>query len=238
MYQCTAGFAGEEGIGLLISLLLAGLVGGFLHCSVMCSPFVIAIQQGPAASLSRLSSTLLIPYHAGRLTTYTLLGVLANLLLNAGFLSSALQKGLSAGFLALAGLLFLSLAVPSLLRFIPFLAQLTIPVPLRWIEKSAAPFLAKKTSPQGIYLIGVLLGFMPCGLVMASILAVAALSNPWEAAFGMGLFALGTMPGLIMVAAGGQALATIYPTTTRVLIGGVMMLNSIILFALAGKLIS
>jgi sulfite exporter TauE/SafE len=242
MYQCVSGFGGVEGIGLLVSLFLAGLVGGFLHCTVMCGPFVLAMQQGrreyEGAAIGKISSSLLLPYHAGRLTTYILLGVLANLLLSSAFLSSSLRQILSAGFLFLAGLLFLSLALPGMLKFLPFLSRLTIPVPLRWVERLSRPILSRKTSPQGLYGLGVLLGFMPCGLIMASLLAVAALSNPWEAAAGMGLFAIGTVPGLIAVALGGQALATIYPTTIRVLTMGLMMLNSIILFALAGKLIS
>src|SRR3954468_13375587 len=63
------------------ALFLTALAGGFAHCSTMCSPFVLAQlpvgADGSATRLARLSSGALLPYHLGRLTTYTLLGALA-----------------------------------------------------------------------------------------------------------------------------------------------------------------
>jgi uncharacterized protein len=58
---------------LASALFLTALVGGFAHCSTMCSPFVLAQlpvgADGPATRLARLSSGALLPYHLGRLTT-------------------------------------------------------------------------------------------------------------------------------------------------------------------------
>jgi sulfite exporter TauE/SafE len=65
---------------LLAGLLTAGLATGFTHCAAMCGPFVLA-QTGPiehgAPRMTRLARAALLPYHAGRVVTYTLLGALA-----------------------------------------------------------------------------------------------------------------------------------------------------------------
>ena len=68
--------------GVLLSLFLAGLTGGFSHCVGMCAPFVMAqvtsnMAQVPAKEmhrLTRLKGAALIPYHLGRMTTYSMLG--------------------------------------------------------------------------------------------------------------------------------------------------------------------
>src|SRR5258708_3015611 len=79
--------------------------------SSVCSPFVLAQRpvgaDSPATRLARLSSGALLPYHLGRLTTYTLLGALAG-----GFGGVIVRMtGLStllAGLLLFAACLFLA----------------------------------------------------------------------------------------------------------------------------------
>jgi hypothetical protein len=138
MFQCVPPIISGSEWGWVLSLFLAGLTGGFMHCVLMCGPFVLAAQKN---QLGRVASVLLLPYHLGRLVTYSLLGVLANFFLNAAFFASPLRDLVSAVFLGLAGLLFLAQAFPSLYKFLPFLTQIKVPLPSRWIEYASKPFL-------------------------------------------------------------------------------------------------
>jgi sulfite exporter TauE/SafE len=246
MFQCVPPIISGSEWGWVLSLFLAGLTGGFMHCVLMCGPFVLAAQKN---QLGRVASVLLLPYHLGRLVTYSLLGVLANFFLNAAFFASPLRDLVSAVFLGLAGLLFLAQAFPSLYKFLPFLTQIKVPLPSRWIEYAARPFLTTERgegdsplkfsilSNWRLFGLGILLGFLPCGFLMGALLAAAAAPSLWLAALGMSGFALGTIPSLVVVALGGRSLATLYPTPMRVLSQVVFVLNGCILFVLAGRLL-
>jgi uncharacterized protein len=69
---------------LPLALLLAGLAGSLVHCVGMCGPFVLGQvvadsehAQGKYGEWQRLAGAALLPYHFGRLTTYTALGAIA-----------------------------------------------------------------------------------------------------------------------------------------------------------------
>ncbi|TLM98220.1 MAG: sulfite exporter TauE/SafE family protein, partial [Actinobacteria bacterium] len=85
--------AGLSDVGLWAAFLL-GLAGGFSHCLVMCGPLVTAasLARGSgtscaAAGVRRGPVWFQIAYHAGRLSTYALLGGLLGLLGGAGALA-------------------------------------------------------------------------------------------------------------------------------------------------------
>lgn len=197
-HQCVVVVTAER--GLLASLFVTGLVGGLTHCMGMCGPFVLTqvtalLETIPAGSMSeshRLRGAALVPYHLGRLTTYALLGVVA-----AG-LASVLEhvfwiKGLSAALLVLAAVLLIGYAWPAL-RLHP-----TKSVPWSgFIERLAQPLFRTPLGVQG-YLLGVLLGFIPCGLLYGALAAAAATHDPLAGGFGMAAFALGTIPTLVVI---------------------------------------
>src|SRR5688500_12801742 len=76
--------AGRQG-GISAALLVAGLAAGFSHCTAMCGPFVltqIVGRSSPAGLplpgvLRRLQGASLLPYHFGRMTTYSALGAVS-----------------------------------------------------------------------------------------------------------------------------------------------------------------
>ena len=84
---CRHGLAnlGTQPGGLPVSLFLAGLAGSLVHCAGMCGPFVLGqvmadAERGIAGGYGewrRLAGASLVPYHLGRLTTYTALGSVA-----------------------------------------------------------------------------------------------------------------------------------------------------------------
>ena len=196
----------------------------------MCSPFVVMLQQ---KTLGRLSSILLLPYHLGRMTTYVALGVLANLFLNYAFPVSPLRYVVASCLLAFAGFLFLVQSIPFLGKYFPFLLKVHLPIPLRPLQNVMSKLLGQN-SPLRLYVVGVILGFLPCGLVMGAMMAVATLEEPVKAALGMAAFCLGTMPSLMAIAICGKTLATIFPMQFRLLTQWVVVLNGIVLIAIAG----
>ena len=84
---CRQGLAqvAAQPAGLPGALFFAGLAGSLVHCVGMCGPFVLGqvmadAESGRASSYGewqRLAGASLVPYHLGRLTTYTALGAAA-----------------------------------------------------------------------------------------------------------------------------------------------------------------
>jgi sulfite exporter TauE/SafE len=213
--HCQA-VAAEHG-GLLASLFLAGLFGSLTHCVGMCGPFVLTqtlarLEALPADRLRefhRLAGAALVPYHLGRATTYAGLGALAAALA-AGAIRVTGLRWLSAALLLLAALLFLGYAFSRIGWRLP--ARRASPVAgagsgegwwARSLGKIARPLFARPIGWRG-YLLGVALGFLPCGLLYGALAAAAASGRPLVAAFGMLAFSLGTVPALLAVALAGH----------------------------------
>ncbi|MBY0339009.1 MAG: sulfite exporter TauE/SafE family protein, partial [Acetobacteraceae bacterium] len=109
---------------LLGGMWLAGLAGGLTHCSTMCGPFVLAQAAANAdrtlagGRLTRLSGAALLPYHAGRMAGYGLLGAGAG-----GFAAVLTQaagtRWLAVALLGLAALLMFAQASARLGALLP-----------------------------------------------------------------------------------------------------------------------
>ena len=233
--HCLQDFSSQY--GLVTSLFLGGLAGSFTHCAGMCAPFVLA-QGGTynrvnREALSRLFGTLLIPYHFGRMTTYVLMAVLFYSFLNLVYLFSGIKAIISALILMLAGTLFLISVFPVLAKVFPWMARIQMPMPFLRISKMTGPLL-NNPGPLRRYVLGVLLGFMPCGLVIAAIMASSSAPSLVQAVFAMGAFTIGTMPALVLVALGGQGLVRKFPKLKTTMRQGAMTVSALWLFILAG----
>jgi len=233
--QCVQDFSMQN--GLVISLFLGGLAGGFTHCSAMCGPFVLAQSDAghdtPEPTLARLSRVALLPYHLGRMTTYVFMAVLFQSVLNLALLYSSYKAVLTAPILMLAGVLFLVSVFPALSRVFPWASALHLGLPFGFIGKHSAAF----TAEPGLfkrYMLGIMLGFMPCGMVVAALMAASTAPTILQAALAMGAFALGTMPALILVALGGRSLQSRFPKAAGTIKQGAMAFSALWLFALAG----
>lgn len=164
--------------GFLVAAVVAGLVGS-PHCIGMCGGF--AVLCGGRARDAVL-------WHAGRLTSYAVLGGLAgafgSLVPGPSWLAALVSIGLMVWFAAgLAGL------VPEPRVVIPGLKQLGSAV---------------AGNPAGAmrYAFGVVNGLLPCGLVYAALSVPVALGRPAEGALAMLAFGAGTLPALSAVALG------------------------------------
>lgn len=216
------------GSGMISSLFLAGLAGGFTHCTAMCGPFVMAQirPSDPSAPfLQKLKGAALIPYHLGRTTTYVGLAVLFSIFLNAIIQPSQIRTILNFIILFTAALVFLSNAIPALGAVFPFLTRMSLPLPVKAIQRFSAPLLRSPSITQQ-YLLGTLLGFMPCGMVLAALIAAGSLSHPVQSAIAMAAFAAGTAPALILSAMGGNFLLGRFPQSLSIFRLSMMALST------------
>ncbi len=221
---------------LLLSMFLAGLIGSASHCAPMCGPFVLAQTSEPTSGneankseLRRLAGATLLPYHTGRALTYILLAVLLSLPLQ---LMARLPqlRFIPAIALVLGALLFLVLGFRALHGS---LASGAFGVGIgAWLGRFAKPLLAKPWGWRGVGL-GMVLGFLPCGLLYAAIGAAAATSNPLAAAMSMAIFTLGTFPMLWLVGCLGGWAQRRWNRFARPVLPAIAVLNATVLGAMA-----
>lgn len=210
---------------LFLSVAVAGLVGSISHCSVMCSPLVAA--QMLDMKKRKQSQYIILYYHAGRIVTYMLLGSAAF-----GFshwlFSGGLQHFSSAMLLA-AGVLFLSSA--RLPRKTHHCCSKKTQRLQWYIERLRLPMLI-------YFLRGVLMGFMPCGMIIAVLMAVATLTHLYEAMLAMVVFGLTTVPVLQLAGYGSLRLSRRYPVMSQKAGRVVMACNGLFLCGLGLNLVS
>ena len=185
---------------LFASLFVVGLAGSMTHCVGMCGPFVLGQVMAdldrtptPYGEWRRLGGAALAPYHLGRLTTYVMLGAMAGTA-TALIAATSVFGWLTGGLLIVAACLMivqaLGLAVGGSSPFAGVLMRLAAP-------------LTMARSGAARYGLGVVLGFLPCGLLYGALAAAGGTGSPVNGALAMAAFALGTRPALIAMGWGG-----------------------------------
>ncbi|MBN8897527.1 MAG: hypothetical protein BGO51_20580 [Rhodospirillales bacterium 69-11] len=229
------------GGGILATLAVAGLAGAPMHCGPMCGGFVLGQVADRMAVLPvarfcewrRVRAGLLLPYHLGRLTTYVLLGALAGA--GGGALMQLPWFGRLSALLLLCGAaLFLLHALrrlaPRIGAAIPSLDR----APSGWSRLLArAAGRIDRGRPRGGYALGVLLGFLPCGMLYAALIAVAGAGSAALGATAMLAFGLGTAPTLMLIGLAGQAAGGRWQATVARVSPALLLLNAALLAALA-----
>lgn len=163
--------------------LLFGLANS-AHCAGMCGPFALAAAGGARRRAAFLS---------GKAFAYVFLGALAGAL--GGSLSGAWQSAahllawITGGALLLAGLLALQRALADR-------------PPLHFGVRLAA----RLPAVGGPFGLGVLTGFLPCGVLALAVLRALAQPGAASGALFMLAFAAGTAPSLLLVMISGRGL--------------------------------
>jgi uncharacterized protein len=237
--------AAVEHGGLLASLFLAGLLGSLTHCVGMCGPFVLTqtvarLESRPAAGMRefhRLAGAALVPYHLGRATTYAALGAVAAALAGGMIMITGL-RWLSALLLVSAALFFLGYTVREVGARLP---RAGAGDGGGWWSRRLAPavrpLFAKPIGWRG-YALGVVLGFLPCGLLYGALAAAAASGRPLAGALGMLAFSLGTVPALLAVALAGHVAGRRFRGAAARLAPALMLVNAAALSYLAWRTIA
>lgn len=170
---------------MLWTALIFGLLGSF-HCIGMCGPIAFMLPVSRDNELKKFFQILL--YHAGRLLAYGTIGLAFGIVGKTLNLFD-LQQHLS----ILTGILMISvILIPSLGS-----SKLNIAGPITLgigKIKSSMGGLLKKKSPDMFFTIGVLNGFLPCGLVYLAVFGAVASGGSLEGGLYMIIFGLGTIP--------------------------------------------
>jgi uncharacterized protein len=193
---------------LFTSALLMGLLGS-THCVVMCGGVVaMTCSALPLARRSRLLGQLpyVVAYNAGRIASYAAAGAIAGVL-GGSFTSFGAFRRAEIALRFVAGGMMIAVGF-----YVAGLAPA-----LRWIErlgeplwKSLAPVAQRLVPVQRLeqaLALGLLWGWMPCGLVYAALAASVSSGSMARGAGTMAAFGLGTLPMLVTMGSVAAAVA-------------------------------
>jgi sulfite exporter TauE/SafE len=190
----------------LLAPFMLGLLGSG-HCLGMCGPLVLAysLQERDPAAISTVpglsavgrSFSHHLAFQAGRLLTYGLLGGLA-----AGLFQFAslypLFHGVRGGVTVAGGCLMVLLGL-ILLRLVPIPGFLGTDRLLPDFIRVRMPVLLQSRRFGAKMVLGLLAGFMPCGLSWGMLVVAMVTQNVSEGFFIMISFGLGTLPALFSI---------------------------------------
>lgn len=196
-----------------LSLLAAAAMGlfGSGHCVAMCGGISCALSAGLPQSVRRSPSRMLpyvIAYNVGRMTSYMLAGALFGGL-GAGVgvvLPPSWAEGLGLA-ISMAFVIALGLYLGDWWRGLAALERLGAKL-WRRLEPLGRQFLPV-TRWRGAFAVGLLWGWLPCGLVYAALALALVSGGAFEGALTMLAFGLGTLPALIMLGFAGRWLAAL-----------------------------
>lgn len=164
---------------------LIGLLGS-LHCVGMCGPIAFALPVRTANPVVKLGKYLL--YNFGRIVTYASLGFLIGMV-GKGFNMAGLQQVLS---IASGLLIICSVAIVFTPFKITFFAKYLSVIKEKLSSLFRIYFQKKELS--ALFIIGILNGLLPCGMVSIAMLGALSTGDVWSGAMFMMFFGLGTIP--------------------------------------------
>jgi uncharacterized protein len=174
----------------LYTALTIGLIGS-LHCIGMCGPIAVALPLGHKGWFDRTSGAFL--YNIGRSLTYGVLGALFGLL-GKGIQMAGIQQWASIvmGVIMIASVLF-----PFLFRGKVNFERITSGYAVKLISHFRKMF--GKQSKSNLFLIGLLNGLLPCGLVYVAVAGAINTNDILMGTMFMIVFGLGTLPVMLGV---------------------------------------
>lgn len=170
---------------MLYSALIFGLISSF-HCIGMCGPIAMMLpvdHQNKSKKALQIST-----YHLGRLSAYAFIGLFFGLMGKGLFVAGIQQK--TSIFIGVA--IILVIIIPE-----KILANYNFSKPIfRFISKlkSRLGNQFKNKSYKSLFIIGLLNGFLPCGMVYVALFGAMAMQSIALGSLYMILFGLGTIP--------------------------------------------
>jgi len=214
----------------LITVFLMGLVGS-VHCVGMCGG--IASLLGSQLAPTKNSAIYLFAYHLlyniGRLSSYIVAGILVAMISH-WFALAGQGAGLPNISRLIIGLLTLFFGF-YLLGWTVFLLPLEKLGSIVWqrIEPVARKLLPVQSPQQALYL-GLLWGWLPCGMVYVALSWAIAAAEPIEGGLLMAAFGLGTLPAMLGIGVAGSYLVKFLARPSlRIVLGLLVLLYGLLL---------
>ncbi|UNY99182.1 sulfite exporter TauE/SafE family protein [Zhouia spongiae] len=170
---------------MLYSAIILGFLGSF-HCIGMCGPIAFVLPLDRSNHVKKAGQLFL--YHLGRLLSYSLIGLLFGFL-GKGLYLSGLQQKLS----IVIGVLMIIAAIIPYRLFQKYNFSKPVFKVISKVKSNLGQQLKKKSS-KALFSIGILNGFLPCGLIYMALFGAIAMGQPTLSALYMFLFGLGTIP--------------------------------------------
>ncbi|NJN50054.1 MAG: sulfite exporter TauE/SafE family protein [Polaribacter sp.] len=174
---------------MLYTALLLGLFGS-LHCVGMCSPIALLLPVNKQNK--QLAIIQVLAYNFGRIVTYACIGIIFGLLGKTfSLLISQQLVSIFIGIIMILAIIFPKIL--SKLKIGSFYTRMILKV------KNKLAIALQSTSKNTFFTIGLLNGFLPCGLVYMAILTSLTATNAFHGGFLMMAFGLGTIPLMMLV---------------------------------------
>ena len=170
---------------MLYTAFIFGLISS-LHCIGMCGPIAMMLpvdRDKPAKKVIQI-----ITYHVGRLTAYGIIGLIFGLV-GKGFFLAGIQQNLS----IFIGIMIITVVLLPEKSF----ANYNFSKPIFRINSKVKQQLRsqfKNKSYKSLFTIGLLNGFLPCGMVYVALFGSIAMQSASLGVLYMILFGLGTVP--------------------------------------------
>ena len=170
---------------MLFTAFIFGLISSF-HCIGMCGPIAMILPVDRNNQAKKV--TQIITYHLGRLFAYSTIGFIFGML-GKGFLLAGMQQKMSI-FIGIA--MILIILIPE-----KVVANYNFSKPIFKVISKIKTTLGsqfKNKSYKSLFTIGLLNGFLPCGMVYVALFGAIAMQSPTLGILYMVLFGLGTVP--------------------------------------------
>lgn len=212
-----------------VAAFVVGLLGAG-HCFGMCGGISAALAF--AVDNVRLKKWIIAFYNLGRISSYTFVGAVLGLFGEG--LRSGLNSGLGAG-IAANGMQFpwLRIMAALLLVLMGFyitgwwkaliLLERAGQGLWRFIQPLGSKLMPVKSLPQA-YLLGLLWGWLPCGLVYSALAFSATEASPLNSALTMLAFGLGTFPAVFLGGLASQQLKRLLQSRPLQIVSGVTLI--------------
>jgi len=181
----------------ILSGFVLGLFGS-LHCVGMCGPLVLSLPMAKEVRYNVIKHSFY--YNGGRAMTYAILGVIM------GSLGWCVElSGIQRLFSIILGVIMI---YGGLCHYFPRLRLLQLSSTTRLISRTIqnriGPLMSRQTSASNYLKIGMLNGFIPCGLVYVALATSVTLGHPMLSGSYMLFFGIGTIPLMAIVMIGGN----------------------------------
>jgi len=179
------------------AIITFALLGSIGHCIGMCGGFIVTYTTAKIKpTQSKLSqSTYHFLYNFGRVTSYTTLGALFGLFGSLWDISPLTRSIM----FAIAGVMMLLMGL-SFMGKLKFLSSIEYSIMGQSWFKKIFSYQLTSASPRSFYILGILNGLFPCGLVYAMLVTATTTQSALLGALVMFIFGIFTIPTLFSFA--------------------------------------